>query len=678
MSGCSIYQEPEYTLQDLKEKLNEAQNLPDSVENELKNLEDEFAEKQQTNKTDNRTDFQDKSNEDKQGDRNDLQKKVEEQLSEDEEVLKTDFTKLKDGKLSAVIVTGCPVTEDDEYAMYPKNQKLWFVVDDLVTRLDESEDALDWSYGNPEFITENEGTLLYTIKSNGNPYSTALIWRIVNDIPEFIEVTLPWITYLGDGEFEGINRVTTSSVGGMNNLPCYFYWDGQEIREYGSVELNREEFLKLNDAKKYLDEIERIDGKVDSILYQETKNITYIYINYTVSNVNQERGVTEEYYHSAYLSVDCATGKLTPIKVDNNSNFEILNSFLDECDYHAHFVKAVVPEIAVYPEKPQLFQDLESQTEVQRENKPALEQKAENADGNDEGLMPSFTEKIENKSDKNIITGQNNLSEDEFIKQSWLDAKSGSPEKGRDLLEQMYNQTQDSTYLKERLSLCRTYGIPNWKSTPEHENFLNQIFFYLEQKDVQSAEDYIWKNQEVLKSLSEACSMDNTCTIYYKQTIEGKGLAARVVSSGEGEKTYSIQLLYSSWNAGVPQGSAVYLDNFYRPNGDYTYNYSKTTLTDGIADGWSTYENYWKNEETGEKEGFYAEGNVKGDFWIGTRTCTYLDGYIRTDTYAANGRRIPGDGRDVGETVYGMWVEETESCTLERELFCFSETGRRN
>ena len=67
MSGCSIYQEPEYTLQDLKEKLNEAQNLPDSVENELKNLEDEFAEKQQTNKTDNRTDFQDKSNEDKRG-----------------------------------------------------------------------------------------------------------------------------------------------------------------------------------------------------------------------------------------------------------------------------------------------------------------------------------------------------------------------------------------------------------------------------------------------------------------------------------------------------------------------------------------------------------------------------------------------------------------------------------
>lgn len=674
MSGCSAYQEPEYTLQDLKDKLKESQNLSDNVENELKNLENEFEKEQQANSTLDSTKPVDKNDEDKQVDRNDLQKKVEEHLSQDEEVLKTNFTQLKNGKLSAVIVTGCPVAEDDEYATYPSDQKIWFVVDDFVTRLDDTEDTMDWSYINPEFITENEGTLLYTTKSNGSPYPITLMWRIVNDRPEFIEEILPWMTHVEGGEFEGINRVTASSVGGMNNLPCYFYWDGEEIREYGAVELNKEEFLKLSDAKKYLDEIERIDGKVESILYQETKDTAYIYINYTVSRVNQERERTEEYYHSAYLSVDCETGKLTPIKVDNDSNYEILNSFLDECDYHAHFVKAVVPEIAVYPEKPSLFQNSESQTAVQEENKPASEPKPENAAGNNEESLPSSAEKTEDQSDKNITTGQNNLSGDEVIKQSWSDAKSGSPEKGRDSLEQMYNQTQDSTYLKERLTLCRTYGIPNWNSTKEQESFFVKLIEYLKQEDINSAERYLMTNRAMVESLIESCEKDGTCTIYYQQTLNGKGLAVRVGRGSTDANTHRISILYCSWVDGIPNDKAIYISHVYYPNMDFICTSCKTTLVNGLANGWSTYENYWRDEETGEKAGFYAEGNVKEDFWTGTRTRTYLDGDVMTDTYAANGRHIPGDGRDIGETVFGIFTEK--SGVLDSELCLAVKTGR--
>lgn len=668
MSGCSIYQEPEYTLQDLKEKLKESQNLSDNVENELKNLENEFEKEQQANSTIDSTKPVDKNDEDKQTDRNDLQKKVEEQLSEDEEVLKTNFTQLKNGKLSAVIVTGCPVAEDDEYATYPSDQKIWFVVDDFVTRLDDTEDTMDWSYENPEFITENEGTLLYTIKSNGSPYPITLMWRIVNDRPEFIEEILPWMTHVEGGEFEGINRVTASSVGGMNDLPCYFYWDGEEIREYGAVELNKEELLKLSDAKKYLDEIERIDGKVESILYQETKDTAYIYINYTVSRVNQERERTEEYYHSAYLSVDCETGKLTPIKVDNDSNYEILNSFLDECDYDAHFVKAVVPEIAVYPEKPSLFQNSESQTEVQEENKPASEPKPENAAGNNEESLPSSTEKTEEQSDKNITTGQDNLSGDEVIKQSWSDAKSGSPEKGRDSLEQMYNQTQDSTYLKERLSLCRTYGIPNWNSTKEQESFFIQLIEYLKQEDINSAERYLMTNRAMVQSLIESCEKDGTCTMYYQQTLNGKGLAVTVGRSSKDANSYGISLLYSSWVNGIPNDKAIYISHTYYPNMDVMRTYCKTTLTNGLANGKSICFTQAKGEF-----GYTLEGNVKNDFWTGKVTRSYWE-FEDEIEYLENGRQSSSNDRDIGETVFGIFSEK--SGVLNSEFYLTVKTGR--
>ena len=673
MSGCSAYQEPEYTLQDLKDKLKESQNLSDNVENELKNLENEFEKEQQANSTIDSTKPVDKNDEDKQTDRNDLQKKVEEQLSEEEEILNTNFTQLEDGKLYAVFVTGCPVAEDDKYATYPSDQKIWFVVDDLVTRLDESEDTINWSYGNPKFVTENNGTMLYTIKSTGNPYPTTLVWKIVNGTPEAVEAIIPWMTHVEGGEFEGINRVTASSVGGMNNLPCYFYWDGEEIREYGAVELNKEEFLKLSDAKKYLDEIERIDGKVESILYQETKDTAYIYINYTVSRVNQERERTEEYYHSAYLSVDCETGKLTPIKVDNDSNYEILNSFLDECDYHAHFVKAVVPKIAVYPEKPSLFQNSESQTAVQEENKPASEPKPENATGNNEESLPSSAEKTEDQSDKNIITGQNNLSGDEVIKQSWSDAKSGSPEKGRDSLEQMYNQTQDSAYLKERLTLCRTYGIPNWNSTKEQESFFVKLIEYLKQEDINSAERYLMSNRTMVESLIESCEKDGTCTMYYQQTLNGKGLAVRVGRGSTDANTHRISLLYCSWVDGIPNDKAIYISHGYYPNMDFICTSCKTTLVNGLANGKSI--SFGKSSiQSGDQLECTSEGNVKNDFWTGNVIKTYSDGFVKQYKYLENGRHIPGDGRDIGETVFGIFTEK--SGVLDSELCLAVKTGR--
>ena len=118
----------------------------------------------------------------------------------------------------------------------------------------------------------------------------------------------------------------------------YLYWNGEEFREYGGIEITEEQFLKCEGAQHILDLAEENDCFVSNILYRGNGLIN-------VNLTDRDFYGNEDYY---YFSLILEDGKLEYLRTDGNSSNKD-----DEFEYNACsgiMYAAFLEDIADYPE----------------------------------------------------------------------------------------------------------------------------------------------------------------------------------------------------------------------------------------------------------------------------------------------------------------------------------------
>ncbi|MFT3952615.1 MAG: hypothetical protein QM689_11840 [Oscillospiraceae bacterium] len=170
--------------------------------------------------------------------------------------------------------------------------------------------------------------------SQGGASSYAYAWLVKPDggLKKF-EFDDEFVYYAGGMEFtsSSTDYDALTDWTGHTWKAYYYYWDGAQFREYGGIEVTREQFLKAGGAAGYLEQIKKDGGTLGKIFYRANGIVN---INYTVENRNENMtlvladGVVSE----KLAEVD--EGLLKPIG-----------------SYQGIYVVAVHPEFATYPDE---------------------------------------------------------------------------------------------------------------------------------------------------------------------------------------------------------------------------------------------------------------------------------------------------------------------------------------
>lgn len=145
-------------------------------------------------------------------------------------------------------------------------------------------------------------------------------------------------TIVNGGDYDIGYSAGDNMTAGHTWKTYYLYWNGEEFREYGGIEITEEQFLKCEGAQHILDLAEENDCFVSNILYRGNGLIN---VNFT----DRDFYGNEKYY---YFSLILEDGKLEYLRTDGN-----LSNKDDEFEYNACsgiMYPAFLEDIADYPE----------------------------------------------------------------------------------------------------------------------------------------------------------------------------------------------------------------------------------------------------------------------------------------------------------------------------------------
>ena len=226
--------------------------------------------------------------------------------------------------------------EDDMMKFQADNLygKIWFVSKDGAMEI-ESDEIEYWSspksflIGGHSFIafeeyaTTGSRTFIWGVQ-DGRPYQPNISGKVYGmNVNEY-------------DELEGISSTYDASILKTDTFMCghtwkkyYFYFDGNNFREYGGITINVDDLLRIPDTKKIVDELDSNLYKIDSIYYRDNGIINI--------NISKENENTIDYANIT-------------LRYDGNT-FDIIPS--NYGDYHnlGIYEKAFIPAIATYPDK---------------------------------------------------------------------------------------------------------------------------------------------------------------------------------------------------------------------------------------------------------------------------------------------------------------------------------------
>lgn len=169
-----------------------------------------------------------------------------------------------------------------------------------------------------QFYETGSVTYLWSVR-NGEPYQPNISGRANGfGVNEYDEIELTFSRYDG-GEVDNM-------MVGHTWKNYYFYYDGENFKEYGGRNITREELLKINGTDDIVNKIEENGYIIDSI-YCRKNNICNINYSKKIQDSKSYENVTFRF--NEYL------------EVVGNSTGEIYNSGIYEA--------ASLPEFATYP-----------------------------------------------------------------------------------------------------------------------------------------------------------------------------------------------------------------------------------------------------------------------------------------------------------------------------------------
>ena len=109
----------------------------------------------------------------------------------------------------------------------------------------------------------------------------------------------------------------------------WFYWDGESFHEYGGVKITEAQLRKCEGAAAVLDGIKKDGETIGEIFYRGNGIIN---VNHAAENGQDRR--------NSFTLLQLDGTKVTVVEAEDNSGF---------------YLPALAPDIAVYPELPQIF-----------------------------------------------------------------------------------------------------------------------------------------------------------------------------------------------------------------------------------------------------------------------------------------------------------------------------------
>lgn len=145
-------------------------------------------------------------------------------------------------------------------------------------------------------------------------------------------------TIVNGSDYDSGYFVADNSTSGHTWKTYYLYWNGEEFREYGGIEISKEQFLKCEGAQHILDLAEENDCFVSNILYRGNGLIN-------VNLTDRDFYGNEDYY---YFSLILEDGKLEYFRT-------LQNSYLRDDEFRCNtnsgiMYPAFLKDIADYPE----------------------------------------------------------------------------------------------------------------------------------------------------------------------------------------------------------------------------------------------------------------------------------------------------------------------------------------
>ena len=145
-------------------------------------------------------------------------------------------------------------------------------------------------------------------------------------------------TIVNGGDYDSGYFAADNATSGRTWKTYYLYWNGEEFREYGGIEISKEQFLKCEGAQHILDLAEENDCFVSNILYRGNGLIN-------VNLTDRDFYGNEDYY---YFSLILEDGKLEYFRT-------LQNSYLRDDEFRCNtnsgiMYPAFLEDIADYPE----------------------------------------------------------------------------------------------------------------------------------------------------------------------------------------------------------------------------------------------------------------------------------------------------------------------------------------
>lgn len=219
--------------------------------------------------------------------------------------------------------------------------EIWFANQEEVIKIEETR--YYWKYprtylfGNDIFIAFEEYystgsvTYLWGVK-NGKPFQPNLTAKAYGfGINNYNEIVITNSAYDGVKTiYDDWKVLPDDEVWTLHTYNQYYYfWNGENFREYGAIEITKDELMEIDGTDKVIDYINGLGATINEIFFR-ANNI--IQINY--QKEEREVNATSTYYYNIMFRYEGETVRLEDCELGEGNVFKALN-----------------PSLAVYPDK---------------------------------------------------------------------------------------------------------------------------------------------------------------------------------------------------------------------------------------------------------------------------------------------------------------------------------------
>lgn len=228
--------------------------------------------------------------------------------------------------------------------------EVWFITMSRAQKLkDNITFSADNQYQRPFLLSIDQTEIFKCEDAPGGSSSISYAWYVKHGKPILLSYTGMNLFYIGKGQFttmgEGFDLNFTDGLGtGHTYKHYYLYWANDRMKEYGGLQITKQQLFKIKGAQGIVDTIVKSGHTVDEIYYR-ANNI----ININYHSGDKQNGDFDNV--TILLKNNTAIPQLAYASPSSSKTKPLTGSNLSDFSYGGIYKAAFFPQIAIYPDK---------------------------------------------------------------------------------------------------------------------------------------------------------------------------------------------------------------------------------------------------------------------------------------------------------------------------------------